>query len=88
MIVGSRGGTSKDPHWAHNLRARPDALMRYKRKEYKVRTRLLEAAEREEKFSICCQHAPVYRQYQAWADQYSRIIPVFEIEDIEGSDFS
>ena len=25
LVVGSRGGTSRDPHWAHNLRARPEA---------------------------------------------------------------
>jgi len=87
MIVGSRGGTSKDPHWAHNLRAKPEAEMQYKRRKYKVKTRLLEGEERDEKFAICCQHAPVYARYQEWANQYPRILPVFEIEDIEGSKF-
>ena len=84
LIVGSRGGTSKDPHWAHNLRAEPNAEMRYKRKLYSVKTRLLEGAERDDKFAICCQHAPVYSRYQEWANQYPRILPVFEIEALDG----
>ena len=88
LIVGSRGGTSKDPHWAHNLRAKPEAEMRYKGKNYKVKTRLLEGGERDEKFAICCQHAPVYSRYQAWANQYPRILPVFESEDREGKSLS
>mgnify|MGYP000046909792 CR=1 FL=1 len=87
MIVGSRGGTSKDPHWAHNLRATPNAEMLYKRKRYQVKTRLLEGEEREEKFAICCQHAPVYSRYQEWANKYPRILPVFEIEDSTGKAF-
>jgi deazaflavin-dependent oxidoreductase (nitroreductase family) len=84
LIVGSRGGTSKDPHWAHNLRARPEAEMRYKRKNYRLKTRLLEGAERDAKFAICCEHAPVYRRYQEWANRYPRILPVFELEDMDG----
>lgn len=87
LIVGSRGGTSKDPHWAHNLRARTTAEMWYKRKNYKVNTRQLEGAERDAKFAICCEHAPVYTRYQEWANKYPRILPVFEIEDTEGRAF-
>jgi len=88
LIVGSRGGTSKDPHWAHNLRAKPEAEMRYKRRNYTVRTRLLAGKERDEKFAICCRHAPVYARYQEWANQYPRILPVFELEDVKGSAFN
>ena len=84
MIIGSRGGTSKDPHWAHNLRANPEAQMRYKGRNYKIRTRVLEGNERDQKFAICCRYAPVYERYQEWANQYPRILPVFEIEDIAG----
>ena len=62
--------------------------MRYKGKNYRVKTRLLEGGERDEKFAICCQHAPVYSRYQAWANQYPRILPVFEIEDREGKSLS
>lgn len=87
LIVGSRGGTSKDPHWAHNLRANPAASMRYKRKEYAVITRLLEGDEREEKFAICCDRAPVYARYQEWAARYPRVLPVFEVKDVAGSFF-
>lgn len=87
LIVGSRGGTSKDPHWAHNLRARTEAEMRYKRKNYKVKTRQLEGAERDAKFAICCERAPVYTRYQEWANKYPRILPVFEIEDTKGRAF-
>ncbi|MCR9185266.1 MAG: nitroreductase family deazaflavin-dependent oxidoreductase [Halieaceae bacterium] len=87
LVVGSRGGTSRDPHWAHNLRARPEAGIRYKRKNYDIKTRLLEGTERDEKFALCCQYAPVYTRYQQWANQYPRILPVFEIEDVAGSEF-
>lgn len=84
LIVASRGGTSKDPHWAHNLRARPEAEIRYRRKCYKVETHLLQGAERDEHFAICCKHAPVYERYQEWANHYSRILPVFELKDVSG----
>lgn len=59
--------------------------MRYKRMSYQVKTRLLEGRERDEKFAICCHHAPVYARYQEWANKYPRILPVFEIEDIAGN---
>ena len=88
MIVGSRGGTEKDPHWAHNLRARPEGKMRYKRRDYAVTTRLLEGDERDRKFEICCQHAPVYRRYQEWANRYPRTLPVFEIASTDQQAFN
>lgn len=84
LIVGSRGGTSKDPHWAHNLRAHPDAEMIYKRQRWQLNTRLLEGEERDRKFAICCDHAPVYTRYQEWANQYPRILPVFELASKDG----
>ncbi|MCB1843431.1 MAG: nitroreductase family deazaflavin-dependent oxidoreductase [Halioglobus sp.] len=54
-VVASRGGTRKDPHWAHNLRARPQAEIRYKRKVYQVTARVLEGSERDERFALCCE---------------------------------
>ena len=84
LIVGSRGGTSKDPHWAHNLRAEPLASIRYKRKDYQINTRLLEGEERDRMFAICCEHAPVYTRYQEWAMKYPRILPVFEMSSRDG----
>ena len=84
LVVGSRGGTRIDPHWAHNLRHYKKAKILYKRKKYDVNVRSLEGYERDKMFDLCCKYAPVYKRYQDWANQYPRILPVFEISDISG----
>ena len=55
-------------------------------KKYDVNVRSLEGYERDKMFDLCCKYAPVYKRYQDWANQYPRILPVFEISDISGEE--
>ena len=88
LVVGSRGGTRIDPHWAHNLRASTQAAIRYRRRQYAVRVRSLSGDERDAMFAICCRYAPVYSRYQQWANQYPRTLPVFELTAENGTLFT
>ena len=88
LVVGSRGGTRIDPHWAHNLRANSQAEIRYKRQQHSVKVRTLSGAERDAMFAICCRYAPVYSRYQQWANQYPRTLPVFELTAENGTLFT
>ena len=78
-IVGSRGGMPTDPHWARNLRARPEARVHMKRREYGVRARLAEGQERAQLWKAIVQRSPVYARYQKLAEEH-RQIPVFVLE--------
>ncbi len=82
-IVGSRGGMPADPHWALNLRARPEARVHVRRREHRVRVRLLEGAEREPLWKEIVRRSPVYEQYQQRAARH-REIPVFVLEREDG----
>jgi deazaflavin-dependent oxidoreductase (nitroreductase family) len=78
-IVGSRGGTPVDPHWAHNLRANPDAEVHMRRRRRRVRTREATGEERERLWPELVKQSPVYARYQESARAH-RLIPVFLIE--------
>lgn len=86
-IVGSRGGMPTDPHWARNLRARPEARVHVHRRAHRVRTRLVEGAEREPIWKLLVERSPVYEQYQQRAARH-RQIPVFLLEREDGGPLS
>ena len=88
LVVGSRGGTRIDPHWAHNLRASTQASIRYKRRQHTVNVRTLSGEERDVMFALCCRYAPVYSRYQQWANQYPRTLPVFELSLLDDQRFT
>ena len=83
MIVGSRGGTPIDPHWAKNLKVRGEAVVEMRGKTYDTRVTLLEDAEREREFARVCELSHVYTRYQEACKQY-RLLPVFKIERVDG----
>jgi len=78
-IVGSRGGTPVDPHWAHNLRAHPEAEVHMRRRRRRVRTREVAGEERARLWQEIVERSPVYAHYQQRAEAH-RLIPVFLIE--------
>lgn len=81
-IVGSRGGMPSDPHWAHNLRANPEATVHVARRARRVRARLAAGAEREALWRPITEQAPVYLTYEKRAAGH-REIPVFVLEAID-----
>ena len=77
-VVGSRGGTPTDPHWARNLKAHPEARIWYQRREIEVDVELVEGTDREPLWASITARAPVYLVYQKRALEH-REIPVFRL---------
>jgi deazaflavin-dependent oxidoreductase (nitroreductase family) len=83
-IVGSRGGSAIDPHWAHNLRAKPEAEIFYRRERLRVLTHLAVGEERDRLWKRIAERAPIYDSYQTSASRAARQIPVFVLERQDG----
>ena len=75
-VVGSRGGMRTDPHWARNLKARPEATIWYDRRAIPVDVELLEGTARDPLWKSITTRSPVYLAYQERAAGH-REIPVF-----------
>jgi F420H(2)-dependent quinone reductase len=73
VIVGSMGGTPKNPAWVHNLREAPDTEIELGRERRRVRARVAAAEERERLWPLLVQRYPAFAAYQARAP---REIPV------------
>ena len=73
VIVGSMGGTPKDPAWIHNLRAAPDTEAEVGRERRRVRARVADADERARLWPRLVEHYPAFAAYQARTE---REIPV------------
>lgn len=83
-IVGSRGGMPTDPHWARNLKACPEARIRYQRREIPVEVTLLEGSARAPLWKTITERSPVYLSYQERAAGH-REIPVFVLVAKDGT---
>lgn len=79
-VVGSRGGAARDPYWARNLRANPQAWIRANRRLRAVRAHFAQGDEREALWDAITELAPVYLEYQERARPY-REIPVIVLSD-------
>ena len=79
VIVGSRGGSAKDPAWAANLRDNPLATVRLGREERAVRAREVEGADRDRLWELVVGDFPTYSHYQR---KTKRVIPLFALEPI------
>jgi deazaflavin-dependent oxidoreductase (nitroreductase family) len=82
-VVGSRGGMPTDPHWAHNLRAHPEARVIVDRREHRVRVHLAQGEELARLWPGILARSPVYAVYQERAKGH-REIPVFVLERADG----
>jgi deazaflavin-dependent oxidoreductase (nitroreductase family) len=77
ILIGSNWGGAKHPAWSYNLLANPHASVRVKGKTYAVTARLLNGAERENKWQMALQIWPAYATYKERAAH--REIRVFRL---------
>ncbi len=77
VIVGSRGGSAKDPAWAANLRADPRARVSRGNEEWAVRAYEARAEERERLWQLVSAEFPTYESYRR---RTTRTIPLFVLE--------
>ena len=80
VLIGSKGGSPKNPGWVSNLRANPDVEIRDKTEVFKMRVReVTDNQERERLWDAGAKEYPPYNDYQA---KTPRKIPVFIAERV------
>jgi deazaflavin-dependent oxidoreductase (nitroreductase family) len=79
VIVGSRGGSAKDPAWAANLRDNALATVRIGREDRIVRARQVDGLERDRLWELVVKDFPMYSYYER---KTKRVIPLFTLEPI------
>lgn len=78
VLIGSYGGSPKNPVWVYNLRANPEVEIRDKTEIFKMHVReISDNAERQTLWDASAVAYPPYNDYQA---KTSRKIPVFVAE--------
>lgn len=76
-VVGSLGGSPKDPLWVGNLRANPDLEVQDGTVTAPFRARDLQGAERHLWWERACEAFP---DYPAYAAKTERVFPIFVLE--------
>lgn len=79
VVVGSWGGSAKDPDWVRNLRADPRATVKKGRERLDVRASEVGPSERERLWQLVVEAFPLYASYQRKTD---RVIPLFVLETV------
>lgn len=77
VIVGSRGGSAKEPAWAANLRADPRASVSRNDQAWTVRAYEAGGEERDRLWQLVSAAFPLYESYR---QRTTRTIPVFVLE--------
>ncbi len=76
-VVGSSAGRDRDPAWAFNIRAHPDASVEIGSDAPRaVTARELPRGERDSVYAVVAERAPGFADYETRTD---RVIPVFEL---------
>jgi F420H(2)-dependent quinone reductase len=78
-VVGSKGGTDKDPDWFRNLIAGGETEVEIGRERARVRPRLASPEERERLWPRLVEMYPPYGKYQTYTE---RTIPVAILEPV------
>jgi deazaflavin-dependent oxidoreductase (nitroreductase family) len=78
-LVGSKGGSPRDPQWVRNLRAHPEVTLQDGTRVLSLRARETGPDERAEWWTRCVEAYPPYAEYQTKTD---RVIPVFVLEQV------
>ena len=83
VVVGSQGGSTRDPAWCHNLRANPAARIRRARAaaEQSVLAHEAEGDERDRLWALVCAVSPFYLGFQR---RTKRVIPLFVLRTVHG----
>lgn len=76
FIVASMGGAPTSPAWFHNLVANPAVTVEAEGQMYRARAVVLEGAERDRLFEVCCRKVPPFATYQR---RTTRVIPLVEL---------
>jgi deazaflavin-dependent oxidoreductase (nitroreductase family) len=76
-VIGSAGGSPKDPAWMRNLRKTPEVDVEVPGERYRARASVLTGDARAEVFNKVTQRAPYFANYQKKAG--GREIPVVEL---------
>jgi deazaflavin-dependent oxidoreductase (nitroreductase family) len=82
VIVGSRGGSARDPAWAVNARADPRVRLKVGREEWDATAREVSGPERDRLWDLVCEGFPLYATYQR---RTTRLIPLFVVEALDAS---
>ena len=80
VLIGSKGGSPKNPGWVYNLKANPDVEIRDKTEVYKMRVR--EVTDNQERARLWDAGAKAYPPYNDYQAKTSRKIPVFIAEPV------
>jgi deazaflavin-dependent oxidoreductase (nitroreductase family) len=76
LVVGSWGGSARDPDWAGNLRSHPTATITRGPESFEVTARELDGDPRARAWELVVDQFPLYATYQR---KTSRRIPVFAL---------
>ena len=79
LLVGSGGGSEREPAWARNLRANPDVTTLLAGEEQQRRAELLSETARMRAWELAVATYPGFDRYQA---RLRREIPVFRLRRV------
>lgn len=80
-IVGSAGGSPREPHWVRNARANPAAWVTINRRRIPVRAKVLEGADKYPLWDTITAAAPIFAEYQ---ERAGRDIPLVVLHRYDG----
>ncbi|MBG0565879.1 nitroreductase/quinone reductase family protein [Actinoplanes aureus] len=81
LVIGSAGGSPRDPAWFHNLLADPVATVEDGTFTYEVTAEVLAGAEREEAFARAVEQDPGWAEYE---QKSGRELPVVALTVVPG----
>ncbi|MGI5126373.1 nitroreductase/quinone reductase family protein [Pseudonocardia sp. CA-107938] len=81
LVIGSAGGATRDPAWAHNLRALPQATVEAGAFTYLADAVELVGAERDAAFARAVEADPGWAAYE---QRSGRQLPVFALVSVPG----
>ena len=81
VVVGSSGGSARDPAWVANLRADAHAIVSTASGSRAVLAHEAVGADRARLWSVVCAAFPLYATYQR---RTARLIPLFVLEPLTG----
>ena len=77
LVVGSWAGRERDPDWAGNLRAEPNASVTRSKETFDVKAHELSGKARERAWDLVVERFPMYATYQR---KTTPQIPVFALK--------
>ena len=79
VIIASKGGAPKDPHWFHNLVADPNVEIEVGTRTIPVTAKVITGPERDALYARQAEIMPAFADYEAKA---GRTIPVIALEPV------